>query len=266
MSIAQFQPQYLLPSDYATYGLPTIANQVDLPSVVAMASLIIDEYCGCIDGDGNGSLVYTTYTEKILVQTNNRNLIYTGQKPIVAIDATTVAALQALATSGSNYTYTGVQANLLSSYSGVLSGIIAASGRYTYSRQDKNYSYPDQFLMNPYLATTMFGGPAPWLALDITNLEYSNTTGEIWLPASLQIQRYSEVVLMYNAGFNPLAMPNAVKFACASITKNLLAKGDATTAVLRMSVAGGANIALGADVVDPILERMLTPYRRVRAI
>jgi hypothetical protein len=256
----------LLPQDYAAFNLPTVAVQQDIAQVVAMASLIIDESCGRIDGDGNGSLCYTTYTERILLGSNNRNLIYVSQKPIVAVSAATVAALMAAATGNINNTYTGVQANVLDNYTSRLSGIVGASGRYGYTRNDRSMAYPDLFsMLNPLNLTTIFGGPAPWVAMDSTNADYDPRSGEVWIPAGLQLQRYSEVLISYNAGWNPLQMPAPIKHVCASIVKNLLAKGDATTALLRMSVAGAASYGIGADVIDPILDRMLLPFKTIRA-
>ena len=266
MPIAQFVPCYLLPQDYAAFNLPTAAAQQDIGQIAAMASLLLDEYCGRIDGDGNGSLCYTTYTERILLGSNNRNLIYLSQKPIVAVSSDTVAALMAAATGNINNTYTGVQANLLNNYNGALSGIVGASGRYGYTRNDRSLAYPDLFAMlNPLNLVTMFGGPAPFVSIDTTNADYDPRSGEVWIPAGLQLQRYSEVLIVYNAGWNPLQMPAPIKHACASVMKNLLAKGDATTALLRLQVEGAASYGIGADCIDPILERMLMPYKTVRA-
>ena len=266
MSYPQFTPQYLQVSDLPTYNLPDQSDQPDILTLVQMASSIVDEACGRIDGDGAGSLVYTTYTERILLGSNNRNLIYVGQKPISTVDAGTVATLQAMAASGTNYTYTGVVPNTLKAYDGTLSGIVGASGRYGYTRADRSMAYPDLFaFINPLNLVTMFGGPAPFISIDVTNTDYSSKTGEVWIPAGLQLQRYSEILIQYNSGYNPLSMPAPIKHVCASITKNLLAKGDATTALIRMNVSGGADVGLGPDVIDPVLDRMLMPYKTIRA-
>jgi hypothetical protein len=267
MGCGPFVPQYLLAADYAAYNLPDATAQSDIDGIVQIASVLIDEACGRIDGDGNGSLCYTTYTERILLGSNNRNLVYVSQKPIAAVASGTVAALMAAGASGTNTFYTGVQANTFTNYNGALSGLIGASGRYGYTRNDRSLAYPDLFaFINPLNLVTMFGGPAPFVSIDCTQVDYDPRSGECWLPAGLQLQRYSEILIQYNAGYNPLQMPNAIKFATASVAKNLLAKGDATTALLRMQVQGAASFGMGADVIDPIVDRMLLPFKSVRGM
>lgn len=263
-----FIPQYLQESELIQFGLPPVIKQPDILNLVQLASVILDEECGRIDGDGNGSLVYTTYTERILFQTRNRNLIQLPMKPMVAIDGPTVANLQALAATGTNTVYTGVQANtLISGFTGSLSALISASGRYGYGRQDASVGYPDLFAnINPLNLITLFGGPAPFVPIDITQCDYDAKTGELWPPAGLQLQRYSEAILVWNAGFDPLNMPRTIKFVCAAIVKNALAKGDGTTAMMNFQLAkSGANATFYKTLIDPTLDRMLTPFRNVRA-
>lgn len=265
---APFTPSFLFETDLARYGLPTPDKQPNIMNLVALASAIIDEECGRIDGDGNGSLVYTTYIQRILLQTRNRNLIYLPMKPIAAVDASTVASLQAAASGNTNFTYTGVQANtLISGFTGSLSGLIAASGRYGYTRQDMSIGYPDLFaFINPLNLITMFGGPAPFIPMDITQADYSEKSGECWIPAGLQLQRYSEVLVIYNSGYSPFNMPPVIKHVCASLVKNALAKGNATTAMMSLSLGkAGAIATFQPQLIDPTLDRMLTPFRTVRA-
>jgi hypothetical protein len=269
MSLAPFTPQYLDSSELAQYGIPLVAQQPDIMNLVRMASSILDEECGRIDGDGNGSLVYTTYIQRILLQTRNRNLIYLPMKPISPVDTATVTALQGLATSGLNTTFTGVQANtIISGFTGQLSGLIAASGRYTYGRQDMSTGYPYAYqFINPLSLITLFGGPAPFIPLDVTQADYSAATGEVWIPAGLQLQQYSEVLIIYNSGFDPRFMPPVLKHVCASLVKNALAKGNATTAMTSLTLGrAGATATFQPQLIDPTLDRMLTPYRMVRGI
>ncbi len=265
---APFTPSFLFETELAQYGLPLPDKQPNIMNLVGLASAMIDEECGRIDGDGNGSLVYTTYIQRILLQTRNRNLIYLPMKPITAVDAATVTALQAGASGNTNFTYTGVQANtIISGFTGSLSGLIAASGRYGYTRQDMSIGYPDLFaFINPLNLLTMFGGPAPFLTMDVSQADYSEKSGECWIPAGLQLQRYSEVIVIYNSGYNPYAMPPVIKHVTASLVKNALSKGNATTAMLSLSLGkAGANATFYNQLIDPTLDRMLTPFRTVRA-
>lgn len=271
MDLAPFSPCYIFEDELPYYGLPTPDVQGDIMSLVQLASSIIDIECGRVDGDGNGSLVYTAYTQRLLLQTRNRNLVEIPIKPIVALPQSTIDAL-VMAASGQgpsgNYFYTGVTASVYKQPNGTLSGLLAASGRYGYGRQDQSLAYPDLFaFINPLNLVTMFGGPAPWVSIDITNTDYDPKTGEMWIPAGLQLQKYSEVILTYISGWDPRVMPRAIKFVCASLVKNALAKGDATTAMLSLSMGRqGPNATFyQGGLVDPTLDQFLTPYKNVRS-
>jgi hypothetical protein len=273
MPTIPFQPAYILPTELVAYGLPDSSVQPDIMTLVSFASSLIDEACGRVDGDGNGSLVFTTYMQRALLQTRNRNLIQLPIHPITPVSAGTVALLQASGAAASasgtpNYYDTGVQANtIIQVNTGQLSGLIAASGRYGYTRQDMAVAYPDLWaFINPLNLITLFGGPAPWIEMDVANADYQSTTGEVWIPAGLQLQRYSEVWVTYNSGYNPLAMPPAIKNACLAITKNMLARGGGTTALLSMTLGrAGANATFMPTLIDPMVDILLTPYKNVRA-
>lgn len=265
-----FTSCYLFENELSQYGLPTPDRQDDIMNLVELASAIIDEACGRIDGDGNGSLAFTTYTSRILLQTRNRNLMVLPMRPVVGVPQSTVDELIASGgmVEGKNYYYSGVQANTITQRNlGTLSGIISASGRYGYTRQDMSISYPDLFaFINPLNLVTMFGGPAPWVPMDISNTDYDNKTGELWIPAGLQLQRYSEVLISWNAGWDPRIIPRPVKLVCAAIVKNAMMRGGAT-ALMSMNLGrAGANMSFGSDLLDPRLDQMLVPYKIVRAI
>jgi len=262
-----FTPCFLLETELSSFGLPTPDIQSDIMNVVQLASTLVDTECGRIDGDGNGSLIYTTYVQRILLQTRNRNLVLLPMKPIVPIDIATVSALQTAATGTPNTFYTGVLPNLVNQPNGMLSGIVACSGRYGYVRQDRSVGYPDLFAaINPLNLVTMFGGPAPWVSMDVSQIDYDPKTGEAWLPAGIQLQAYSEILITYNSGWNPLQIPWAVKFVTAALVKNALAKGDGTTGLLTMTLGrSGANATFFQGLLDPTLDRMLTPFKNVVA-
>lgn len=266
--IGAFVPQYIAQSELSQFGLPSATDQCDIMNLVQLASLIIDERCGRIDDDGRGSLVYTTYTQRILLPTRGKNLILIPLKPIVGLDQATVTALDVAAAASGNYYATGVIPNSIIGPNGVLSGIVSCSGRYGYTRQDRSIGYPDLYAMiNPLNLVTMFGGPAPWVALDVSMIDYDAKTGEAWLPAGLQLQAYSEVIVTYNVGYNPLQMPFQIKQVCAAVVKNALSKGAGTTGLLSLSVSrSGLNVQMHEDLIDPVLDRFLTPFKNVRAI
>lgn len=270
MSVGSFTPCYIFASELQTYGLPSPAAQPDIQNLVYLASAIIDEACGRVDGDGNGSLVFTTYLQRVLMQTRNRNLCLLPVQPISAVPQSTIDALTTLASGGpvNNYLTGNLQASTFISPMGMLSGIVGASGRYGYSRQDMSIAYPDLFaFINPLNLVTMFGGPAPWVPIDVTMTDYDYKTGEVWVPAGLQLQRYSEVLFLYTSGYDPRAMPPAIKLATACLVKNAMAKGDGTTALTSMSLSrSGANFGfLPGTLIDPTINALLTPYRAVVA-
>jgi hypothetical protein len=266
-----FQSCYLLPVELQNYDLPTPAAVPSITSLVQFASAIIDESCGRLDDDGNGSLAYTTYTSRILMQSRNRNLLQLPMRPVVGLTSTVINTLIAAASvSGDNtpnYYYTGVIANTINQYNGTLSGIISASGRYGYPRQDMSVSGPDFFAqLNPINLLSTFGGPAPFVSIDITNTDYDPKTGECWIPVGIQMQRYTEVVFSYNSGFNPLGMPMPIRLATAALTKNLLSKGGGVTGLNSVNLGkSGTNISMQQAIIDPTVQQFLTPFRSVRA-
>ena len=278
-SYRPFSPWYIFPNEYPQYGLPISPTgaasgayipQPDIDNLVQLASSMIDEFCGRTDNNGSGSLVYTTYVQRLLFQSPGRNLTLIPIKPIVPVTAEVIAELQALDAASGGYFYTGVQAStifLQGTDGGRLSGILACSGRYGYVRRDMSQTYPDlNALINPQNLISLFGGPPPWIPVDLTNLDYDPRTGEIWIPAGLQLQRYSEIILTYNSGYDPRYMPRQIKLACAAITKNLMAKGAGTTGIISQSLGRAAfNVTMGQDVIDPNIQRLLAAFIAVRA-
>jgi hypothetical protein len=83
----------------------------------------------------------------------------------------------------------------------------------------------------------------------------------------MQLQRYSEVLIVYNSGYDPNNMPIGVKMACAALVKNAMARGDGTTGLTSMSLGrSGANFGFGGgSLIDPTVQGLLTPYVSVRA-
>jgi hypothetical protein len=120
-------------------------------------------------------------------------------------------------------------------------------------------------MINPLQLVTRFGGPAPWTPIDVSMIDYDAKTGECWIPAGLQLQQYSEILIAYNSGYDPRAMPRPIKFVTAALVKNAMSKGDGTTALMSMTLSkSGANAQFYEQLIDPTLDRLLVPYRTVR--
>jgi hypothetical protein len=64
-----------------------------------------------------------------------------------------------------------------------------------------------------------FGGPPGWVDLDPLQVDFNAATGELWLPAGIVGNVYTEAELTYTAGY--AEAPEAVKLACAQIIRNI---------------------------------------------
>lgn len=276
-----FSPRFILPNEITQYGLPDANRQPSILSLVDAASSLIDVHCGRIDGTGTGSLVYTTYFERLLMQAVNRNIVRLSFKPLVAIDQNTINNLQASANSVpltdkgkklqstqpllfTNYFYTGCQPST-TPITGVpgstISPIIGVSGRYAYGRRGATQIY--DFGANIMQIAAFFGGPPTWQPVNMSLCDFDISTGEIWIPAGLYLSQFTEIVAIYNSGYDPLNMPRAVKQACAMLIRNFLSRGGGTTGLRSIITGGTANITFTPDLIDTTIDRMLDPYKTV---
>lgn len=256
-----FQPRYIDKTELSLFGLPSATLQPDIMALVDGASTLIDEECGRMDGDGNGSLCYTTYSHRILLP-EGRNLFRVFFKPMAAVSTDT---WNQLAASGGQF-FTGFTPNTIFKADGVtLSPILSASGRYGYARRGQSQVYPDlNYGANILQIAAFFGGPPSWTAIDVGFIDFDAQTGECWVPAGLYMSQYSEIVITYNSGFDPRVVPRGLKHATAALVKNMMAMGGGATN-LKSLTAGRVGGAFGDDLIDKTVERWLRPYRTVIA-
>jgi hypothetical protein len=263
MAKQQFQPLYLFEDELAHFGLPDVDSQPNIMSMVEGASSLIDEYCGRTDGDGNGSLVYTTYSQRMYLP-EGRNIFRTMFRPLVGLS---VQLANNLAASGQNY-YTGFTANTSKPppYDNLaLTPIVGCSGRYGYSRRGSQQIYPDlNYGANVLQIASYFGGPPQFTPIDITMTDVDPITGEIWVPAGLYLSAYTEIFIQYNSGFDPTDMPKSIKHATAALIRNFLGRGGGTTGMKSFSVWRVSG-AFTDDLIDPTVERWLRPFANVLA-
>ena len=73
----------------------------------------------------------------------------------------------------------------------------------------------------------MFGLPGVWTAIDPTAIDYFADTGELTLPLNIVGLWFSEVDIVYTAGF--ATIPDPAKFACAQIVRNAQAARRSTS-------------------------------------
>ena len=262
LNLQSLQPQYVLDSELSKYGLPSVDTEPNIISYIQKASSLIDQHCGRIDTTGWGSLVWTTYTERLFLP-EGRNITRLTYKPPVAIDPVTYANYGASGViSFAQYGVSGTT-NLLApntqlAADGVrLSPIVALAGRYGYGRRAQQQVYPDlNYGANILQIASYFGGPPQFTPIDVSMTDYEPLTGEIWIPAGLYLSAYTEIWAVYNAGFPPDAMPYFVKNACATLVFNYLAT-PATR--LRSFGVGSVHHEFTPDLIDSNIANMLNP-------
>lgn len=284
-----FQPRFILPNELSLFALPDANRQPAILSLVDAASELIDVYCGRVDGTGQGSLVYTTYIERLLLQARNRNILRVSFKPMVALSQNYINLVTASANNvplnkqgqpleytllTTNYYWNGAQAantplNTMGASpvpGSTLSPILGCSGRYGYARRSEFAIYPDlNYGMNLLQVASFFGGPPNFTAIPVASIDFDVASGEIWVPAGIYLSQYTEIVIIYTSGYDPLNMPRAIKHACAALVRNYLSRGGGVTGLRSIQTGGAVNVSFSQDLIDTTIERMLDPYKNVIA-
>lgn len=131
------------------------------------------------------------------------------------------------------------------------SPIVSGRGRYTIPRRGE-WPFDDLRLD----VALMFGMPGTWNSIDPSSVDFDSATGELTLPLNLVGLWFSEVDLVYTAGYSTI--PDAVKYACAQIVRN----AQATPAV---NVKSGHLDRLrmdyfAPDLLDQTVRALLVPF------
>jgi hypothetical protein len=119
--------------------------------------------------------------------------------------------------------------------------------------------------MNPLMIASFFGGPPGFTNIDVTKIDVTGDIGEIWVPAGIYLSQYTEIVVIYNAGFHPLFLPSQLKQAAAMVIKNLLSRAGGVSALRSITAAGTANVSFTPDLIDENIENILDPFKRLIA-
>ena len=131
------------------------------------------------------------------------------------------------------------------------SPIVSGRGRYTIPRRGE-WPFDDLRLD----VALMFGLPGTWSDIDPASIDFDMSTGELTVPLNIVGLWFSEVDLVYTAGFD--VIPDAAKYACAQIVRN----AQATPAVnvktghidrLRMDY-------FAPDLLDATVRSLLAPF------
>ncbi|MDE1971400.1 MAG: hypothetical protein KGI50_07545, partial [Patescibacteria group bacterium] len=247
-----------------TYGLPTPSQEPTIMAKVQSSSALIDQYCGRTDVNGNGSLVWTTYTERISLP-EGRNIQRVAYRPLVGIPLSTFNAYAASAASGIQAAQTLLASgNTMTAADGVtLSPFITISGRYGYGRRGQQQVYPDlNYGANILQIASYFGGPPNFTPIAVTNTDFNPINGEFWVPAGLYLSSYTEIQMTYNSGFPPNQLPPAVKQACALLVQNYLSRPASN---LTSFGVGSVHHTFSLDLIDVSIQHLIDPFKTVIA-
>ena len=132
-----------------------------------------------------------------------------------------------------------------------VSPIISARGRYAMPRRGE--SYFDDLSLN---LATAFSLPGTWTNIDPSGIDLYAATGELTFPVNPVGLLFSELEVVYTAGFDVL--PEAVKSACAQIVRN----AQATPALnVRSGHVDRIHLDYFSDtLMDQTVRALLAPY------
>ena len=131
------------------------------------------------------------------------------------------------------------------------SPIVSGRGRYTIPRRGE-WPFDDLRLD----VALMFGLPGTWTNIDPASIDFDPSTGELTLPINIVGLWFSEVDLVYTAGFS--VIPDAVKYACAQVVRNAQATPAVNVKVGRVDRMRMDYFA--PDLLDASVRALLAPY------
>lgn len=131
------------------------------------------------------------------------------------------------------------------------SPIVSGRGRYTIPRRGE-WPFDDLRLD----VALMFGMPGTWSNIDPASIDFDPTTGELTLPLNLIGLWFSEVDVIYTAGY--ATIPDAVKYACAQVVRNAQATPAVNVKTGHMDRFRMDYFA--PDLLDATVRSMLAPF------
>ena len=131
------------------------------------------------------------------------------------------------------------------------SPIVSGRGRYTIPRRGQ-WPFDDLRLD----IALMFGMPGTWSSIDPSSVDFDPTTGELTLPLNLVGLWFSEIDLIYTAGY--ATIPDAVKYACAQVVRNAQATPAVNVKTGHMDRFRMDYFA--PDLLDASVRSMLAPF------
>jgi len=132
------------------------------------------------------------------------------------------------------------------------SPILSAQGRYAMPRRGE-LVYEADF----WDIALAFGVPGTWVDISVADIDFFPETGEIALPVNVMGWAFTELEIVYTAGF--VIFPDPVKVACAQLVRN----AQATPALnVKKNVApDGMQFWYFSDsLIDASVQEMLAPF------
>lgn len=131
------------------------------------------------------------------------------------------------------------------------SPIVSGRGRYSTPRRGE---WPlDDLRIDAALA---FGLPGSWTDIDPATLDFDPATGEVTLPLSVIGLWFSELEIVYTAGF--AVIPDAIKYACAQVVRN--AEATPAVNVKARSIDRMRMDYFAPDLLDASVRSLLAPF------
>jgi hypothetical protein len=140
-----------------------------------------------------------------------------------------------------------------------MGNVLSLMGRYAYGRRSDQVGGLYQE-MNLLAAVQTFGGPPAWVFIPTNQCSWSDSTGEVWVPAGLLLAYYSDVKIKYVAGYQTI--PEPIVRATAMLARTMIADGSGFGSSLRSLSAGDSRIErFAASAMDSDVKNILEPYR-----
>jgi len=102
----------------------------------------------------------------------------------------------------------------------------------------------------------VFSLPGQWTSIDVSNVDYDATTGELMLPWNLYGLPYNEIAVTYTAGLSTIG--DDVKSACAQIVRNAQAAPALNASSTRIDTMQMQFFS--SSLVDETVQKWLNPY------
>ena len=132
------------------------------------------------------------------------------------------------------------------------SPLVSARGRYATPRRGEMEYEAD--LWDIALA---FGIPGTWVDLNVADLDAFPETGEVTLPVNVLGWSFTEIEIVYTAGF--ALFPDKIKVACAQLVKN--AQATPALNVKKNVVPDGMQLWYFSDsLLDATVQELLAPF------